>query len=134
MQNTGLKRKTIDKFYTAQFIVKKCIDQVKNILIYKKMIFAFEPSAGNGSFIPSIKTLSKNVRFYDLKPENKQIIEQDYLEFDYNTIIKNQMIKFISKKYILLVVNLQTIKFIKKSCEYCDTISFILLKALKKTV
>jgi hypothetical protein len=41
-----------------------------------------EPSAGNGAFIEYIKTLSKNCKFFDLKPENKEIIELDYLKLD----------------------------------------------------
>jgi len=36
MQKTGLKRETSDKFYTAHFIVIKCIDLVKKIISLKK--------------------------------------------------------------------------------------------------
>lgn len=39
MQNTGLKRETIDKFYTSHFIVKKCIDLVKKHIYIQKMIY-----------------------------------------------------------------------------------------------
>ena len=41
-----------------------------------------EPSAGNGAFIEGIKSIFKNYKCYDLKPEHTEIIEQDYLEFD----------------------------------------------------
>lgn len=137
VQNTGLKRETIDKFYTAQFIVEKCIDLVKKHIHIQKKDICIEPSAGNGSFIKYIKSLFENYRFYDIKPENDEIIEQDYLEFNYNTksIIKTKE----SNGKIHIIGNppfgrqsSQAIKFIKKSCEYCDSISFILPKSFKK--
>lgn len=133
MQNTGLKRHTIDKFYTADFIVKKCIDLVKNHINIHEDDICIEPSAGNGSFINAIKMLFKNYKFYDLKPENDEIIEQNYLEFNYNTIIKkpNSKIHIIGNPPFGRQSSL-AIKFIKKSCEYCDSISFILPKSFKK--
>jgi len=133
MQNTGLKRETIDKFYTSHFIVKKCIDLVKKHIYIQKDDICIEPSAGNGSFINSIKTLFKNYKFYDIKPENDEIIEQNYLEFNYNTIIKksNSKIHIIGNPPFGRQSSL-VIKFIKKSCEYCDSISFILPKSFKK--
>ena len=133
MQKTGLKRVTNDKFYTASFVVKKCIDLVKKHIDIQKNDMCIEPSAGNGSFINDIKTLFKNYRFYDLKPENAEIIEQNYLEFDYNVIIKkpNSKIHIIGNPPFGRQSSL-AIKFIKKSCEYCDSISFILPKSFKK--
>lgn len=133
MQNTGLKRETIDKFYTAPFIAKKCIDLVKKHIYIREYDICIEPSAGNGSFIKYIKTIFKNYKFYDLKPENDEIIEQNYLEFNYNTLIKkpNSKIHIIGNPPFGRQSSL-AIKFIKKSCEYCDSISFILPKSFKK--
>jgi hypothetical protein len=37
MQNTGLKRETIDKFYTVPFIAKKCIDLVKKHIYIRRI-------------------------------------------------------------------------------------------------
>lgn len=133
LQKTGLKRETIDKFYTAHFIVKKCIDLVKKYIYIQKDDVCIEPSAGNGSFMNGIKTLFKNYKFYDLKPENDEIIEQNYLEFNYNTIIKKptSKIHIIGNPPFGRQSSL-AIKFIKKSCEYCDSISFILPRSFKK--
>ena len=69
MQNnqlTGLKRKTTDKYYTSKNIVNKCIELVKEHIIIDGNDLCIEPSAGNGSFINSIKLIFKNHRFYDL--------------------------------------------------------------------
>ena len=84
---TGLKRKTTDKFYTSCLTVEKCIELIKNNINIENNDLCIEPSAGNGSFINSIKTLFKNYIFYDLEPENKEITKLDYLEYDYNEYI-----------------------------------------------
>ena len=133
IQTTGLKRKTIDKYYTSQSIVNKCIELIIKYIEIKDDHLCIEPSAGNGSFITGIKTIFKNYRFYDLEPENNQIIKQDYLNFDYDTIDKTKFNKthIIGNPPFGRQSSL-AIKFIKKSAEYCDSISFILPKSFKK--
>jgi len=129
-QTTGLKRNDNDKFYTKQSIVNKCCDAIRsNIEIDKKKDLIIEPSAGNGAFINAIKKLSNNYEFYDIAPEHEEIIEQDYLKF--NVDKKYDKIHVISNPPFGRQSSL-AIKFIKKSCEFCDTISFILPKSFKK--
>ena len=131
MQTTGLKRKTIDKFYTSPIIVKECINLIKqNINIYEDDL-CIEPSAGNGSFINGIKSLFKTYKFYDLEPENDEIIKQDYLEYEYTVTKPNSKVHIIGNPPFGRQSSL-AIKFIKKSSEYCDSISFILPKSFKK--
>jgi len=77
-QATGLNRKTIDKFYTSGNIVKKCIDLIRENVVINKDDLCIEPSAGNGSFVEQIKSLFAHYKFYDLDPENSEIITQDY--------------------------------------------------------
>ena len=133
LQKKGLERNTVDKFYTAPFIVDECIKQVKEKLDVDSYDIIIEPSAGNGSFINGIKSLSSNCHFYDIEPEYKNIIKQDYFEFDYKSITNDD-----NKKYHVIGnppfgrQSSLAIKFIKKSCEYCDSISFILPKSFKK--
>jgi predicted RNA methylase len=133
IQKTGLKRKTIDKFYTQQFIVNICIELIKTVVNIQSNDLCIEPSAGNGAFINGIKSLFNNYKFYDLQPENNEIIKQDYLKFDYNTldIEQNGKIHIIGNPPFGRQSSL-AIKFIKKSCEFCDSISFILPKSFKK--
>ena len=132
-QTTGLKRKTIDKFYTSSNIVDVCIKLIKENIAIQKTDLCIEPSAGNGAFINGIKSLSNHYKFYDLEPENDEIIKKDYLEYDYNGIIKepNSKIHIIGNPPFGRQSSL-AIKFIKKSCKYCDSISFILPKSFKK--
>jgi predicted RNA methylase len=131
-QSKGLKRDTIDKYYTKENVVNQCIDIIKSNIIMSDNDLIIEPSAGNGAFISSIKQLSNNYLFFDLDPEHKEIIKQDYLIYDH---------KILNNKYnnIHIIGNppfgrqsSTAIKFIKKSCLFCNTISFILPKSFKK--
>ena len=72
-QTKGLKRNTIDKYYTKENVVELCINQIN------KDDFIIEPSAGNGSFMAGIKSLTHHFHFYDIEPNNIEIIKQDYL-------------------------------------------------------
>jgi len=143
MSLTGLKRNTIDKFYTKDNVVDLCLEMVKtHIIISPNNDLIIEPSAGNGSFINKLKTLSKNCIFYDIHPEHPDIIKQDFLEFPLNltdTEIKTKFHTITSFKKIHVIGNPPfgrqsslAIKFIKKSCDFCDSVSFILPKSFKK--
>jgi predicted RNA methylase len=128
-QSKGLNRNTIDKYYTKESIVLECISSIKNILEISNDDLIIEPSCGNGSFISEIKKLTNNYKFYDLQPENDEIEKQDYL------LLQNP----ISDKKIHVIGNPPfgrqaslAVKFVKKSCEYADSVSFILPKSFKK--
>ena len=129
-KKTGLKRDTIDKFYTNPIVAKECfqsilqhlcIDPVKDLII--------EPSAGNGSFIPEIMQYCSNALFYDIEPEHALIVKSDYLLLDLvNTLGKTHVIgnpPFGRQSSL-------AIQFIKKSASFADSISFILPKSFKK--
>lgn len=131
-QNRGLKRNTIDKFYTTNSLVCECIKYIKLHLKIEKEDLIIEPSAGNGSFIEGIKTLSDNNVFYDIEPEHKNIIKQDFLELDFTIYNKNfKKIHFIGNPPFGKQSS-TAIKFIKKCCLVGNSISFILPKSFKK--
>jgi predicted RNA methylase len=131
-QMKGLKRNTIDKYYTKENVVELCLNFVKKYIQINQNDLIVEPSAGNGSFIAGIKSITNNYNFYDLEPDNNEIIKQDYLQYDYR-IIKETFTKIhiIGNPPFGRQSSL-AIKFIKKSCEFCDSISFILPKSFKK--
>jgi hypothetical protein len=132
-QIKGLKRNIIDKYYTKNNIVDLCIDSIKKKLNINNNDLIIEPSAGNGSFIEGIKSLTNNFRFYDLEPENKEITKQDYLLYDYkNETKKNDTSIHVIGNPPFGRQSSLAIKFIKKSCEFCNTVSFILPKSFKK--
>ena len=130
MSKTGLKRNTIDKFYTNQNIAKLCFDLFLKYIKVNKNDYCIEPSAGNGAFIDLIKSKFKKNIFIDIKPEHNEIKEYDFLKFNYD-------------KFLDLVVHTlgnppfgrqssMAIKFIKHASKFSDSISFILPKSFKK--
>lgn len=131
-QTKGLKRNTIDKYYTKGAAVDLCINLIKTHIQIGRDDLIVEPSAGNGAFIPSIKLLSQNYIFYDLEPENAEIIQQDYLQRDFGELRgKHEKIHVIGNPPFGRQSSF-AIQFIKKSCEFCSSISFILPKSFKK--
>jgi len=131
-QKKGLKRNTIDKYYTNPSVVKECIELVKKYITISNNDLIIEPSAGNGSFIEDIKTLSTNYQFYDLEPEHNEIYKQDFLKFDYKKLKeKYTNIHIIGNPPFGRQASL-AIKFIKKCCLFSNSISFILPKSFKK--
>jgi len=129
MQNVGLKRNTIDKFYTKPTIVNLCIEYIKNILNISPTDLIIEPSAGSGSFIPAIKTLSNHHLFYDIAPAHAEVIKADFLTVPPPEITSH--IHVIGNPPFGKLSSLAK-KFIKKSCSFANTISFILPKSVKK--
>lgn len=132
MKINGLKRNTIDKYYTKDSVVKICITSVKDNLVINKTDLIIEPSAGNGAFISDIKSLSDNYKFYDIEPDDKEITKCDYLTLSKSEICKNGEIIHIIGNPPFGRQSSTAIKFIRKSCEFCDSISFILPKSFKK--
>lgn len=109
-----------DKFYTKFEIVDLCI----KLIHFEKYKSIIEPSAGNGSFSNKII----NCIAYDIKPENTSIIKQNFLT-----------LKPDFKSPVLVIgnppfgrQNSLALKFIKKSCIFCNTLAFILPKSFKK--
>ena len=134
MSNKGLKRNTLDKFYTKPEIADRCVKLFQKYIFNNDVItddnIVIEPSAGNGSFISFIKKICKNAYFYDIVPEHNLIQQQDFLELDF---------KMFETKKIHIIGNppfgrqsSTAIKFIKKACTLADSVSFILPKSFKK--
>ena len=124
-QTKGLNRNTIDKYYTKDIVVELCLNLVKKYIQINPDELIIEPSAGNGSFITGIKSITSNFKFYDLEPDNDEILKQDYLLYDYNIIKETfSKIHIIGNPPFGRQSSL-AIKFIKKSCNFCN--SFFLI-------
>ena len=135
-QTKGLKRNVIDKFYTKKEVAMYCINLFKEYVAPNNDDLIIEPSAGNGGFIDAIKSLKCNYEFYDLEPEHEEIVKQDYLLYNTNNNNNNnnnntQKIHIVGNPPFGRQSSL-AIKFIKKSCEFCTSISFILPRSFKK--
>ena len=63
-QDTGRFRSTLDKYYTSPIIVSQCMNLLCNHIQIDANDLCIEPSAGNGSFIESIKEKFKYFNLY----------------------------------------------------------------------
>jgi len=123
----------MDKYYTKSSIAKHCCKLVKKYIpISYHNDIIIEPSAGNGSFIDPIKSLCANNIFLDIKPEHRDVIKANYLTMNFFEMLD-------AYKKIHVIGNppfgfkaSAAIKFIKKSCAFCDTFSFILPRSFEK--
>jgi len=120
MQNKGLKRNTIDKYYTSTKCVETCIELIKKNINIDNDDLCIEPSAGNGAFIQGIKSLGCLYTFYDLEPEHNEIIKQNYLTLDNPSNLTTQKIHLIGNPPFGRQSSL-AIQFIKKSAEFCSS-------------
>ena len=129
-QDTGLKRDVTDKFYTNKTTVNICYDKILENVDIQTDDIIIEPSAGNGSFIDKIKQFKAKLLFYDIRPEHDEVVQQDFLKLNYSKLQAGK-IHIIGNPPFGRQSNL-AIKFIKYSCMFCDSISFILPKSFKK--
>lgn len=130
-QDVGLKRNTIDKYYTSKSTVEMCISLFTNKINVESNDIIIEPSAGNGAFIEGLRNLGCCVFPYDIEPEHKDIIKYDYLKVETNYKSDGNRIFVIGNPPFGRQSSM-AIKFIKKACSYCDALGFILPKSFKK--
>ena len=116
----------LDKFYTNEEVAKKLIKKVDNLYKDKRPKY-LEPSAGSGNFSNNIK----NCIAIDIKPENKNIRQGDFLEYDWKDISENDFLIVIGNPPFGESGKL-ALDFIKKASERADVISFILPKGFMK--
>lgn len=131
----GLKRNTIDKFYTKSDIVLLCLTEYDKYISINNNDLIIEPSAGNGSFSNILNSrYDCELISYDILPEKDTILKQDYLKLNIQSLDithKNESVHIIGNPPFGRNSSMAK-QFIKKSCEFCDTISFILPKSFKK--
>lgn len=132
MKNTtGLKRNTIDKYYTKPSVARMCYEIITRKIKISQNDLIIEPSAGNGVFIPYIKKLSKHHLFYDIKPEHQEIQQMNFLNFDAKIVKKYNKVHVIGNPPFGRQSS-DVKKFIRKCSKFCHTISFILPITFKK--
>lgn len=128
----GLKRDTIDKFYTKNNIVLECLENIHKYLEIKDDHIIIEPSAGNGAFLLELETKYPNNKIlaFDIKPDNNKITKLDFITFDYSSFL-DKTVHIIGNPPFGRQSSLCK-SFIKKCCNFATTISFILPKSFKK--
>jgi len=120
-----------DKYYTNKNIVKICVKLFKKYIKVKNSDLVIEPSAGDGAFIKFLNKYHNKI-YYDIKPEHKDIIKQNYLKLNYKKLINKYNKIHIIGNPPFGKKSSTAIKFIKYSCKFCDSFSFILPKSFDK--
>lgn len=118
----------LDKFYTIDFIAEKCTYDALQYC-YGGISTIIEPSAGDGVFIRALNKHGHNVIAYDVAPDNKGIIQQDWLTVKLNTKPENTLIignPPFGKRAKL------AIDFFNHSSQYANTIAFIVPLQFRK--
>ena len=119
-KKTKNRNRILDKFYTKQEVVKRCLEEVNKLpYLYDCVI---EPSAGDGAFYKNIEHDTKIG--IDIDPQHPEIIKTDWLNYSINEIYKRVLIignppfgqyQKLSSQFIshaLSFSNVQTIAFI----------------------
>jgi hypothetical protein len=127
----------LDKYYTKPEVASLCCKMFKSIIrVHQTRDLIIEPSAGNGSFIQPIKKLCANTLFMDIAPDNNLIKKADFLEF---SLPRPNTATSTTPRKVYIIGNPPfgfksslAIKFIKKSCTFCDAFCFILPKSFAK--
>jgi len=114
----------LDQFYTKPGVVEKCLETL-NLDEYDIII---EPSAGEGVFYHMAN--HNNKYGYDLEPKSNDIEKCDFLTKDLS-FTQNKKTLFFGNPPFGRCSSL-ALRFIKKCCEYADTVAFILPKGFKK--
>ncbi len=134
MQKTGKCRQTIDQFYTADTVAKKCIATFMALVQPSNDSLIVEPSAGTGAFS---NHLSVPHRAYDIEPKGTDIVKQDFLTLDLAKLRQETGatdLHFLGNPPFGRQSALAR-RFIRHICACPDTasIAFILPKSFKKT-
>ena len=103
----------MDKFYTSPNILELCERYIKEHLQIFRNDLVIECLAGNGAFIPLIKSLTNNYKFYDIAPEHKEVEQADFLQIDNPTTTDEHLIHIIGNPPFSKII-----KFIKKCCSF----------------
>lgn len=110
---------------------KRCVQLFKKTIMIEDSDILIEPSAGTGSFVKHLNECKGVHLYYDIDPKSEEILKQDFLEMSNDSFKCDGKIHVIGNPPFGRQASFAK-KFIRKACEFCDTISFILPKSFKK--
>lgn len=141
-QDTGKHRtNTNDQFYTSDAVAKQCVQHIIEATSrgsdgappYNDDYLWIEPSAGTGAFLRQLPPAFTKIGL-DIDPKSADIIQQDYLIWNPDTVASNP-----KRKGVIVFGNPPFGRqsslakaFIAKSCSYANIIAFILPKSFTK--
>tara|TARA_Y100000310_G_C20576536_1_gene760694 strand:- start:215 stop:1063 length:849 start_codon:yes stop_codon:yes gene_type:complete len=115
-----------DKFYTNQFVAKKCVSLAEQLDKFSNFDVILEPSAGTGSFYQYLPV--SNRLGIDLEPKHQGIIKMNFFDF----------IPAEGRSYYVIGnppfgrVNSLAVKFFNYSASFARKIAFILPRTFRR--
>lgn len=122
IESKNSNKLSLDKYYTPQNVVEKCIDIIEDAIGFDNISEVIEPSAGNGSFLNVLDDRGIPYTAYDILPEDSRIIEVDYLDTNLE-YLKDRIV--LGNPPFGRSMSLAR-KFYNYSVEHSDYIAFIL--------
>lgn len=119
----------LDKFYTKEWVAKRCVSTVLATIAVQERDLIVEPSAGDGAFLEPLKSVGCKKIFLDVMPENSAIKKIDFLSWKPPRVTGK--IHIIGNPPFGRQSSLCH-QFIKHSSLFADSISFILPISFKK--
>lgn len=134
IQSTGFKRTSIDKFYTQSTIAFQCVQYFRSFYTPLANDLMIEPSAGSGVFLPLLRKCSPSstIVSYDILPDHSDIIQQDFLLLDVQSLVKKYNDIYVIGNPPFGRSSSLARQFIKKAATFAKVIAFILPKSFKK--
>jgi predicted RNA methylase len=131
VQAVGLQRNTLDQYYTNPELATKCIGLFIEVVKPSSSDLVIEPSAGAGSFSDILRDkLTCNVICFDIEPKKEYISKEDFLTLDTHSF-HGCTSHCIGNPPFGRQSSLAK-KFIKKCCEFSNSVAFILPRSFKK--
>lgn len=78
-QDTESNKLHLDKYYTPDWVARKCIAIANEVIGADNITEYFEPSAGKGVFVNELRGFGKPIEAVDIEPEADGIEKQDFL-------------------------------------------------------
>jgi hypothetical protein len=118
---------SLDKYYTKDETVAFVVDIFEKYVNVSSDDVIIEPSAGDGAFLKRLD--HPNVIGFDIAPEGPGIAQCDFLEYEAPTIYEK--IHVLGNPPFGRNGSM-ALKFLKKSMQFAETVSFIIPRSFKK--
>jgi predicted RNA methylase len=127
---TGLHRDNNEAYFTKPEVATVCVQYVNTLFPLTNFDTVIEPSAGDGSFLKSLRNYDiKELLSFDIDPKEETIVKSDFLLLNFESTNKTLVIgnpPFGRQSSLAK-------KFIKHCCKFANVIAFILPKSFKKS-
>lgn len=120
-QDTKSNKLHLDKYYTPDWVARRCIEIANEVVGADNITEYFEPSAGQGVFVDELRATGKPVFAVDIEPEADGIEKQCFLRM----VLPYRAGRMFIGNPPFGARNILLIKFCKKCFRCGDFVAFI---------